>query len=71
LSGDDADLADAQIEIFRAQAERRAAGKSGPEKHPEFDGESCVDCGIEIPKARLALCKVRCVDCQTLLEKKR
>jgi RNA polymerase-binding transcription factor DksA len=39
------------------------------ETHPDFDGKHCVDCEIEIPAARLALHKVRCVDCQTLLEK--
>ena len=50
---------------------RRALGKSGPESHPDFDGVHCVepDCEIEIPTARLALGKVRCVDCQELLEK--
>lgn len=71
MSGDEADLAQAQIEIFQAQAIRRASGRCGPEVHPEFDGAHCVDCGIEIPAARLALAKVRCIDCQTLLEKHR
>lgn len=41
------------------------------ETHPDFDGKHCVDCEIEIPEARLALGKVRCVDCQSLKEKRR
>lgn len=40
----------------------------GPESHPDFDGESCVECGNEIPEGRLALGKVRCVHCQSKLE---
>ena len=44
--------------------------QNAPEKHPDFDGESCVECGVTIPKERLALHKVRCFDCQTALEKR-
>ncbi|WP_172415156.1 TraR/DksA C4-type zinc finger protein [Comamonas thiooxydans] len=39
-----------------------------PEKHPDFDGETCVDCGDDIPANRLALGKVRCVPCQSRKE---
>lgn len=68
---DAADVAANTIEVCQADAMRRALGKSGPESHPDFDGVHCVepDCEIEIPTARLALGKVRCVDCQELLEK--
>lgn len=45
-------------------------GKSAPEKHPDFDGEHCVDCGIDIPAARLAHGRVRCVSCQGEIERK-
>jgi RNA polymerase-binding transcription factor DksA len=43
------------------------------EQHPGFDGVHCVedDCGTAIPQARLAMGKVRCVDCQTRKEKRR
>lgn len=47
------------------EAARRA---NAPETHPDFDGACCVDCGNDIPKARLALGKVRCVDCQSARE---
>lgn len=43
---------------------------SGPESHPDFDGESCIDCGETIPVARLALGKIRCIRCQSLKERK-
>lgn len=52
----------------RAIAQRRAM--AAPESHPKFDGKHCVEeeCGVEIPAERLALGKVRCVDCAALLE---
>ncbi len=62
------DAADAVTELWTADAERRARGKSAPEIHPEFDGLNCVDCCEEIPSARLAMGKVRCVECQVTLE---
>lgn len=41
---------------------------NAPESHPDFDGETCIDCGDDIPKDRLALGKIRCIRCQTVLE---
>lgn len=71
MSGDEADLAQEQIEMFQRQAIARATGRSGPERDPVFDGLHCVECEIEIPAGRLALGKVRCLDCQTQKEKQR
>ncbi|HDR9103584.1 TraR/DksA C4-type zinc finger protein [Paraburkholderia sp. A3RO-2L] len=48
-------------------AARRA---NAPETHPDFDGETCIDCGDDIPKERLALGKIRCVHCQTIKERR-
>jgi len=39
-----------------------------PETHPDFDGSHCVDCGQAIPKLRLQMERVRCVDCQNIVE---
>ena len=36
----------------------------------DFDGETCYDCGVDIPQARLALGKWTCVSCQTARESK-
>lgn len=52
------------------QAIAKVTAKLAPETHPDFDGENCVKCGEEIPPARLALFKVRCVHCQSELELK-
>lgn len=43
-----------------------------PEQHPDFDGRHCVEaeCEVAIPDERLALGKVRCVECASLIEKK-
>lgn len=49
--------------ILEAHAE-----KMKPENHPDFDGESCIKCGVEIPE-RVKLGKIRCVACQTIKEK--
>lgn len=43
---------------------------SAPETHPDFDGEHCVECGAEMPAARLAMGRIRCIHCQTELEHK-
>ena len=66
---DIADLAGPMIDLLNSEAVRRATGKSGPESHPDFDGETCVGCGDEISPIRLRMGRVRCVDCQARLER--
>lgn len=66
---DRCDIAGDTILECTAEAERRARGKSGPETHADFDGHHCVDCEDLIPDARLVLGRVRCIDCQRLLER--
>ncbi len=56
----------AQTEQMLASIRQRVA----PEKHPDFNGSDCVDCGDVIPKPRLAMGKVRCVSCQTEREER-
>lgn len=53
----------------RAIANFRNAAK--PETHDDFDGEHCVDCDDDIPRERLAMGRIRCVCCQTILERRR
>lgn len=36
----------------------------------DFDGETCYDCGSDIPSVRLKLLKFRCIVCQELKEKR-
>lgn len=42
-----------------------------PQTHPDFDGAHCVDCETEIPAKRLAWGRVRCTDCEAILELKK
>ena len=48
-----------------------AALKTAPQTHPDFDGKNCVACGDELPPVRLAYGRIRCVICQTILERRR
>jgi RNA polymerase-binding transcription factor DksA len=68
---DEVDLAQmhAQNELDSLLAAHKE--KMKPETHPDFDGKHCVDCDVVIPKVRLSMGKVRCVDCQTKLERMR
>lgn len=65
---DEADIASALEMGFIAKALADHKTKMAPEKHPDFDGEHCLDCDTEIPEARLEMGRIRCVDCQTELE---
>lgn len=49
-----------------------ARAGAAPESDPRFDGKSCVeeDCGVAIPAGRLALGRIRCVECQELIERR-
>lgn len=55
----------------RQLAIQQAQDKNKPQSHPDFDGESCLECGEEIPLARLKMGKIRCVYCQSASENKR
>ena len=48
-----------------------AALRVAPEKHPDFDGKHCVTCGEDMPPVRLAYGRIRCVHCQTILERRK
>lgn len=64
----------ANITAFLTEKEvaaRRAA--AAPETHPDFDGRHCVEeeCGAYIPDERLAAGRIRCTECQTVIEQRR
>mgnify|MGYP001395007076 CR=1 FL=1 len=67
---DEADIASALEMGYMAQALEAHKAKVAKETHPDFDGESCIDCGEEIPKLRLSMGRIRCVYCQEALERK-
>ena len=66
---DENDRASAIEAQFNEDALENARRKTLPETNPDFDGLHCIDCDEKIPAARLKLGKIRCVDCQTILEK--
>lgn len=66
-SSDSLDHASDVEQAFREAAIQ--AARQGERKPADFDGENCHSCGLEIPAARLALGKFRCVECQTQREK--
>lgn len=68
---DPSDVASRQEAAFRFHALNSAADACRPQFHPEFDGEHCLDCDGDIPYERLKMHKIRCVYCQSALEKKR
>lgn len=39
-----------------------------PQVHEDFDGVHCMDCGDEIPLARLQAKRIFCTKCQTAQE---
>ena len=67
---DPLDQASEQEAAFRELALAGIAANVRPERHPDFDGEHCMSCGAEIEEGRLALHKIRCVECQTAIEKR-
>ena len=70
---DPADIAGETIVACIQDALARARGKSAPEHDARFDGAHCVeeDCGVSLPRERLNMGRVRCVDCQALAERRR
>ena len=66
---DENDRASAIEAQFNEDALENARRKTLPETNPDFDGVHCIDCDEKIPAARLKLGKIRCVECQTVLEK--
>lgn len=39
-------------------------------KFANWDGETCYDCGEDLPFKRIEMGRVRCVHCQTVAERK-
>ena len=67
---DQLDHASALQDAMNEEAIAKYRNLNKPESHPDFDGETCVQCGADMPIERLNLGKIRCFDCQTVLEAK-
>lgn len=66
---DPSDIASREEDYFRVEALRQIRQAAQEQSHPDFDGKTCLDCANDIPNQRLALGKIRCVDCQELIER--
>lgn len=73
VRGDDVDIANGLAHAQTEHSLRALKMKNDPKNHPkysEFDGENCVECGEEIPQARLAHGFCICVDCKAKEERR-
>lgn len=73
--GDDIDKANVLAQRFTDSSVAAAMLKSKPEQVVGVDGQfpiiNCVDCGEPIVEGRLMMGKIRCIDCQRILELQR
>lgn len=73
--GDEIDRANDRAQRFTDNAVAEAMRKSKPEQVVSPNGEypvpDCVDCGDPIPLARLVMGRIRCVYCQSMVERGR
>ncbi len=71
---DPLDKASELADMFNRQGIAEVQRRLRVEQIQNEDGSwpltECVDCDIDIPEARLALGRVRCIDCQQDKEKK-
>lgn len=60
-------LVAAQVDSQIAKARTRQCDL---DKFASWDGETCFDCGEDVPEERIEMGRVRCVHCQSVAEKK-
>jgi RNA polymerase-binding transcription factor DksA len=69
---DEGDIASVIEMGFISNAIKNHQNKLKAEMNPDFDGIHCIDCDEEIPPKRLEIVGVqRCIECQTIYEKKK
>lgn len=72
---DDLDRAADLTQQLNDMALADVRGKARPQQTQNADGTwpspYCVECEEEIPLARLNLGRIRCIDCQQVLERRR
>ncbi len=67
---DPVDAASIQEAKFTNEAVANVQAKLAAQKHPDFDGVTCIDCGDVIPQLRLKAGRIRCTPCETAVEVK-
>lgn len=62
---DEGEIAGELEEMDRLRGRAAVDAANAPQKHPDFNGSDCVECGDALAPVRLAYKKVRCAPCQT------
>lgn len=65
---DPVDAASIQEAKFTDEAVANVQAKLAAQKHPDFNGVNCLDCGDLIPPLRLKSGRIRCTSCESLIE---
>lgn len=67
---DNLDIASELQDKFNQRGILESQAAMAQQTDPDFDGVNCLDCDADIPATRIALGRMRCVDCQDVLERK-
>ena len=67
---DEVDRASENEAILAEEGVARARMAAQPNPPKDWDGETCYECGNEMPKERLAMRWHQCVPCKSLIEKR-
>ena len=67
-TADENDAASQQEAVFTESSIKDIQERLKPQAHPDFDGKSCVVCGVDIPEQRLIAGRIRCTGCESALE---
>ncbi len=67
-TADDIDRASMQEAAFTVASIKDIQKNLEAQKHPDFLTPFCLDCGVTIPAKRLEAGRIRCTDCETLIE---
>lgn len=73
-TADETDFATQVEEVSRQahidEVRRRMKPEQEPDEHGNYPHPDCVECGNELPQARLKLGRILCVECQTVKERR-
>jgi len=67
---DESDAASQQESLHTESSIKDIQKLLEPQLHPDFDGETCLSCGEDMPKQRLSAGRIRCTHCESKLEVK-
>ena len=69
-SADEIDMSSEMEMAFTEKAIQAAVSGLRPEHHADFNGTDCVECEDPLPELRITNRRIRCVACQTAIERR-